>query len=106
MVGGFITSSCGGNPPEYGEQKLTLSVLITGGMAVCSGLLFGYDISITGGMSAMDPFLEKFFPGVYHNMQSQALVTNSNYCKFNSQILALFTSSLYITGLVGSFVAS
>ncbi|KAI6672262.1 hypothetical protein NL676_000168 [Syzygium grande] len=30
----------------------------------------------------------------------------SNYCKFDSQLLTLFTSSLYIAGLVASFFAS
>ena len=30
----------------------------------------------------------------------------SNYCKFDSQILTSFTSSLYLAGLVASFFAS
>ena len=30
----------------------------------------------------------------------------SNYCKFDSQLLTTFTSSLYIAGLVASFFAS
>lgn len=30
----------------------------------------------------------------------------SNYCKFDSQVLTLFTSSLYLAGLIASFLAS
>ncbi|KAF6160090.1 hypothetical protein GIB67_018870, partial [Kingdonia uniflora] len=30
----------------------------------------------------------------------------SNYCKFDNQLLTTFTSSLYISGLIASFVAS
>ena len=30
----------------------------------------------------------------------------SNYCKFDSQLLTTFTSSLYIAGLIASFFAS
>ncbi|KAL0292507.1 UNVERIFIED_CONTAM: Hexose carrier protein HEX6 [Sesamum calycinum] len=52
----------------------------------------------------MDPFLKKFFPGVYGKMKEESDV--SNYCKFDSQLLTCFTSSLYIAGLVFSFVAA
>ncbi|XVF49401.1 hypothetical protein PTKIN_Ptkin04bG0008800 [Pterospermum kingtungense] len=52
----------------------------------------------------MDPFLKKFFPNVYRRMKEDTKL--SNYCKFNSQLLTLFTSSLYISGLISSFFAS
>ncbi|GFQ05164.1 hexose carrier protein hex6 [Phtheirospermum japonicum] len=52
----------------------------------------------------MDPFLKKFFPGVYSNMKEDAEV--SNYCKFDSQLLTAFSSSIYISGLFASFLAS
>ena len=52
----------------------------------------------------MDPFLMKFFPGVYRKMKQDTNV--SNYCKFDSQLLTSFTSSLYLAGLVASFFAS
>lgn len=52
----------------------------------------------------MDPFLKKFFPGVYKEMREETEI--SNYCKFNSQLLTLFTSSLYIAGLISSFFAA
>ena len=46
----------------------------------------------------MEPFLRKFFPDVYRRMRGDTRL--SNYCKFDSQLLTLFTSSLYITGLL------
>nr|DAD18437.1 TPA_asm: hypothetical protein HUJ06_019900 [Nelumbo nucifera] len=57
-----------------------------------------------GGVSSMEPFLKKFFPEVYTKMKDDTKI--SNYCKFDSQLLTSFTSSLYIAGLVASFFAS
>lgn len=53
----------------------------------------------------MDPFLSKFFPTIYNNMHKDAGHRNE-YCKFDSQLLTSFTSSLYIAALVASFFAS
>lgn len=52
----------------------------------------------------MDSFLSKFFPSVYHKQKED--VSTNQYCKFDSQLLTLFTSSLYLAALVSSFVAS
>lgn len=52
----------------------------------------------------MDDFLKKFFPVVYHRKHSENL--ESNYCKYDNQNLQLFTSSLYLAGLVATFFAS
>lgn len=52
----------------------------------------------------MAPFLEKFFPEVYHKQALQH--TTNQYCTFDSHILTLFTSSLYGAALVASFGAS
>lgn len=52
----------------------------------------------------MDSFLMEFFPSVYHK-QIKAKET-SQYCKFDSVLLTLFTSSLYLAALVASFFAS
>ena len=51
----------------------------------------------------MDTFLEKFFPAVFVK-KTQA--RQSNYCKYENQGLAAFTSSLYLAGLVASLMAS
>lgn len=87
---------------HYGGHVTTFVVLscITAGMG---GVIFGYDIGISGGVTSMDPFLRKFFPEVYRRMNGTNV---SNYCKFDSQLLTAFTSSLYIAGLVTTFLAS
>ncbi|XP_051131158.1 sugar transport protein 7 isoform X2 [Andrographis paniculata] len=57
----------------------------------------------TGGVTSMDGFLKKFFPEVYRSKQH---AHENNYCKYNNQGLAAFTSSLYLAGLVSSLFAS
>ncbi|CAJ1948478.1 unnamed protein product [Sphenostylis stenocarpa] len=69
------------------------------------GLLFGYDLGITGGVTSMEPFLMKFFPSVYKQMKDESN-HESQYCKFDNELLTLFTSSLYLVALIASFCAS
>jgi MFS family permease len=52
----------------------------------------------------MESFLRKFFPDVYHQMKGDKDV--SNYCRFDSELLTVFTSSLYVAGLVATLFAS
>ncbi|KAK4431675.1 Hexose carrier protein HEX6 [Sesamum alatum] len=84
--------------------KITRFVLLSSMVAATGGLIFGYDNGVTGGVTSMEPFLKKFFPGIYENMKEDTDI--SNYCKFDSQLLTSFTSSLYIAGLIASFFAS
>jgi len=72
-------------------------------MAATGGLMFGYDVGISGGVTSMDDFLIKFFPAVYRKKHADK---ESNYCKYDSQGLQLFTSSLYLAGLTATFFAS
>lgn len=58
-----------------------------------------------GGVTSMDPFLKKFFPEVYDKEHNITASTNQ-YCKFDSQILTLFTSSLYVAALAASLVSA
>lgn len=51
----------------------------------------------------MDGLFEKFFHKVYKNKKH---AKENNYCKYNSQGLAAFISSLYLAGLVSYLVAS
>ena len=51
----------------------------------------------------MEPFLEEFFPDVHRKMKS---AHQNEYCRFDSQLLTLFTSSLYLAALVSSLFAS
>lgn len=84
--------------------KITWFVLLSSLVAATGGIIFGYDIGISGGVTSMEPFLKKFFPEVYHKMKEDSKI--SNYCKFDSQLLTSFTSSLYVAGLVACFFAS
>jgi MFS family permease len=56
-----------------------------------------------GGVTSMNSFLKRFFPEVYRRKQSSKV---SHYCQFNSELLTLFTSSLYIAGFIATLVAS
>lgn len=69
------------------------------------GLLFGYDIGISGGVTSMEEFLTKFFPQVLRTINEKS-AHDTQYCKYDNQLLQLFTSSLYIAALVASFFAS
>ncbi|KAI3458333.1 hypothetical protein Pfo_014996 [Paulownia fortunei] len=84
--------------------KITWFVLLSSVIAATGGLIFGYATSVTGGVTSMAPFLEKFFPGVYKRMNEGR--ETSNYCKFDSQLLTSFTSSILISGLFATFFAS
>ncbi|XP_042407290.1 sugar transport protein MST6-like [Zingiber officinale] len=101
MAGGVILST---SSKKLHEGKMTSFVLLACIMASSGGLIFGYDIGISGGVTSMDSFLEKFFPSVY--AQQQADSSASQYCKFDSELLTLFTSSLYVAALLSSFAAS
>ena len=52
----------------------------------------------------MDDFLKDFFPDVYRRKQQH--LHETDYCKYDNQVLTLFTSSLYFAGLVSTFGAS
>ncbi|KAL6179891.1 hypothetical protein ACLB2K_046562 [Fragaria x ananassa] len=83
--------------------KITLSVVITCIVAASCGLIYGYDIGISGGVTTMPSFLLKFFPSVL----KKAAATKPNiYCVYDSQLLTTFTSSLYIAGMFATLVAS
>ncbi|GER44705.1 major facilitator superfamily protein [Striga asiatica] len=97
--GGFAVS--GGT--EF-EAKITPIVIISCIMAATGGLMFGYDVGVSGGVTSMGPFLKKFFPIVYEKTQNAHL--DSNYCRYDNQGLQLFTSSLYLAGLTATFFAS
>ncbi|KAJ3702870.1 hypothetical protein LUZ61_006575 [Rhynchospora tenuis] len=99
-AGGFSVSAPTG--VEF-EAKITPIVIISCIMAATGGLMFGYDVGISGGVTSMDDFLIKFFPTVYRKKHEDK---ESNYCKYDNQGLQLFTSSLYLAGLTATFFAS
>ncbi|PSS33889.1 Sugar transport protein [Actinidia chinensis var. chinensis] len=78
------------------KSKTTFYVMACWILAAFGGLMFGYDIGISGGVSAMDDFLIKFFPKVH---ERKLTAIEDNYCKYDDQLLQLFTSSLYLAAL-------
>ncbi|KAF8029672.1 hypothetical protein BT93_E2179 [Corymbia citriodora subsp. variegata] len=98
-AGGIVSSSDKAYPGE-----LTSYVLVTCMVGAMGGLIFGYDIGISGGVTAMPSFLKRFFPSVYEKQQGEK-VTNQ-YCQYDHVTLTLFTSSLYLAALLSSLVAS
>ncbi|XP_071729593.1 sugar carrier protein A-like isoform X2 [Rutidosis leptorrhynchoides] len=84
------------------QGNVTSYVIVACIVAAVGGSIFGYDIGISG-VTSMDSFLQEFFPSVYEKkIRSQ----ENNYCKFNDQGLAAFTSSLYLSGLKATLFAS
>ena len=68
-------------------------------------LLFRYDLGVTGGVESMASFQQKFFPEVYARTESGG-GDDSRYCIYNDHILQLFTSVLFLAGLLVSLPAS
>ncbi|KAL4308073.1 hypothetical protein GQ457_01G035160 [Hibiscus cannabinus] len=126
----------GSGSGKHYAANFTSKVVLACIVAASGGLIFGYDLGISGticsfmviiedcfvwkwniegifcklinsagGVTSMDPFLEKFFPKVYRKEMS-VQPSDDQYCKFDSQILTLFTSSLYLAALVSSMTAS
>ncbi|AES59982.2 sugar porter (SP) family MFS transporter [Medicago truncatula] len=79
---------------KHYEGRVTPYVLMTCFVAAMGGLLFGYDLGITGGVTSMDEFLIKFFPRVYKKMKDETHNT-SQY----SLIASFFASA--ITRMMG-----
>ncbi|RWW16096.1 hypothetical protein GW17_00020035 [Ensete ventricosum] len=79
---------------------LPLSVLAAAASAIIEEKL------PTGGVTSMEPFLSKFFPSVHRKMMMAAHKSSNQYCKFDSQLLTTFTSSLYLAALLTSLLAS
>ncbi|CAK9186428.1 unnamed protein product [Ilex paraguariensis] len=98
-VGGFVVD---GQISGF-NGRITVSVVITCIVAASGGLIFGYDIGISGGVTTMRPFLQKFFPSI---LRKAAEAKTNVYCVYDSQALTSFTSSLYLAGLAASLVAS
>jgi hypothetical protein len=51
----------------------------------------------------MNSFLKRFYPEVYATSWPAKV---SHYCQFDSELITVLTSSLYIVGLVATLIAS
>ncbi|KAG0582204.1 hypothetical protein KC19_3G042200 [Ceratodon purpureus] len=102
MAGGAMVAA--GEAKHY-PGRTTFFVCMVCVVAASGGLMFGYDVGISGGVTSMDEFLAKFFPTVLEKKRAAA-ATESAYCKYDDQKLVAFTSSLYIAALVSTFFSS
>ncbi|KAI4369632.1 hypothetical protein MLD38_018054 [Melastoma candidum] len=85
------------------QWNITFYIIVCWILAAFGGLMFGYDIGVSGGVTGMDDFLVEFFPSIYERKRQ---TKEDNYCKYDDQFLQLFTSSIYISALFSSFAAS
>ncbi|KAK8299321.1 hypothetical protein V6Z11_D05G314800 [Gossypium hirsutum] len=85
------------------EYKITNYFIFACLVAATGGSLFGYDLGVSSGVTSVDDFLKEFFPKIYR--RKQAHLHETDYCKYDNQLLTLFTSSLF-AGLVSTFGAS
>ncbi|CAL5438317.1 unnamed protein product [Camellia sinensis] len=104
MAGAVIGDAGAGKRAHLYEYKITAYFIFACIVAALGGSLFGYDLGVSGGVTSMDDFLKKFFPKVYR--RKHAKLNETDYCKYDNQILTLFTSSLYFAALVSTFAAS
>ncbi|XP_059431372.1 sugar transport protein 14 [Corylus avellana] len=104
MAGGGFTDAGTLKRAHLYEYKITGYFVVACIVAAMGGSLFGYDLGVSGGVTSMDDFLKEFFPKVYRRKQMH--LNETDYCKYDNQVLTLFTSSLYIAGLFSTFGAS
>ncbi|XP_022965731.1 sugar transport protein 14-like isoform X2 [Cucurbita maxima] len=104
MAGGGFADGAPLKRAHLYEYRITGYFIAACFVAALGGSLFGYDLGVSGGVTSMDDFLEKFFPKVFRRKQLH--LKETDYCKYDNQVLTLFTSSLYFAALVSTFSAS
>ncbi|MCO5611118.1 hypothetical protein L7F22_065368 [Adiantum nelumboides] len=85
-------------------SKLTVWVVLCSVLGGGAGLMYGYDLVVAGGVSLMHGFLATFFPSVLLASERGAMEI-SNYCKYNNQLLQLYSSCPSLAALAASFLA-
>ena len=65
-----------------------------------------YDLGITGGVTAMVPFLRLFFPTVAAQVLSGGSTSTNAYCTYADQGLQAFTSSLFLAAAFAALAGS
>ncbi|KAG4992105.1 hypothetical protein AAZX31_09G176900 [Glycine max] len=104
MAGGGFSDAGTLKRAHLYQYKITGYFIFSCIVGALGGALFGYDLGVSGGVTSMDDFLIQFFPKVYE--KKHAHLAETDYCKYDDQILTLFTSSLYFAALVSTFGAS
>ncbi|KAI8465114.1 MAG: general substrate transporter [Monoraphidium minutum] len=106
MAGGAIVSGPGGRSAEYAKGRITLYVVLACFVGACTGLVFGYDIGIAGGVVAMPEFQKAFFPHVYQMSLAPKDAGHDSFCKYDDPMISLFVSVLFLAGIPGAFLGS
>ena len=91
----MVVADVGGRARDY-NGKVTWYVVLVALIASSGGLLFGYDLGITGGVESFKDFQALFFPEVA--AASAADKSVDPYCSYASQKLSAFTSVLFLSG--------
>ncbi|XP_051149103.1 sugar transport protein 14 [Andrographis paniculata] len=104
MAGGGVLDANSGARAHLYEYRITPYFVFACIVGSLGGSLFGYDLGVSGGVTSMDDFLEEFFPHIARRKKAKGGETD--YCKYDNQVLTLFTSSLYFAALVSTFAAS
>ncbi|CAM8904802.1 unnamed protein product [Rhodiola kirilowii] len=104
MAGGYVEAGGPAKRAHLYKHTTTWYFILTCLVASLGRSLFGYELGVSGGVTSMDDFLKEFFPKIYRRKQSH--LNETDYCKYDNQILTLFTSSLYFAALVATFGAS
>jgi len=85
---------------KFGSQRVTSYVVFVCVVAACGGLLFGYSLAITGGLGAMEGFVDRFFAQPVQQQNDDRDLTEAvTYCQdANLSGIGFYTSSLFLAG--------
>ncbi|KAJ0031225.1 hypothetical protein Pint_13244 [Pistacia integerrima] len=99
MAGGGFSDAGTLKRAHLYEYKTTPYFVVACIVAASGGSLFGYDLGVSGEFPDLCSS-QKCTEGKQEHLQE------TDYCKYDDQILTLFTSSLYFAGLISTFGAS
>ncbi|KAL6905326.1 hypothetical protein ACP4OV_002927 [Aristida adscensionis] len=102
FVEGAPPAGSGAGGEGYGG-RVTPFVLLSCVVAGSGGVLFGYDLGISERCYLDGLLSEALLPG---GAPAEAGQQGEPLCQFNSELLTVFTSSLYIAGLAATLIAS
>mmetsp|Transcript_28770 Transcript_28770/g.63386 ORF Transcript_28770/g.63386 Transcript_28770/m.63386 type:complete len:544 (+) Transcript_28770:163-1794(+) len=96
--GGPAAGGAGKRAAEY-KGHFNFNVFIAAVVAASGGLLFGWDIGVTGGVETFNSYKQRFFPHLVEGHSTDP------YCAYDDALLQLFTASLFLSGAVSSLFA-
>ncbi|KAG1354407.1 hexose carrier protein HEX6 [Cocos nucifera] len=82
---------------------MTPFLVLTCMVASLGGVIFGYDIGISGVMATKEASLKAMFPWLHVGMEKSS---SSSYCRSGRHWVSAYTASLYVAGAMGALVAA